>query len=129
MVKERVDSEKKEKLWDPSHKAAIAEVTRKLRVITIGNFWNDSFVIVIHVYKLYVFLQEFEREHPESTLKGLDKLKQEDLEAQVELLTEMDKVDKKNNGHSQGPTFDCVVFNDGEIWRYRFIMLCHIIKF
>ena len=51
-------------------------------------------------------------------MKGLDKLKQEDLEAQLELLTEMDKVDKKNNGHSQGPTFDCVVFNDGEIWRY-----------
>lgn len=32
MVKERVDNEKKEKLWDPSHKTAIAEVTRKLRV-------------------------------------------------------------------------------------------------
>lgn len=34
-VRERVDKEKKEKVWDPAHKVAVAEVTRKMRVYHI----------------------------------------------------------------------------------------------
>lgn len=32
IVKDRVDNDKKDKIWDPAHKAAIADITRKLRV-------------------------------------------------------------------------------------------------
>lgn len=85
-VKDRVDKSKKEKVWEPAHKVAAAEVTRKCR--------------------------EFEKEHPAENLKGNDKLKLEDLETQAELLSE---AEKKYQG--QGPTYDCVVFNDGEVWR------------
>lgn len=57
--------------------------------------------------------QEFEKEHPqESSVKGAEKLKLEDLESQLEILTE---VDKKYTG--QGPSYDCIVFNDGDVWR------------
>jgi tripeptidyl-peptidase-2 len=32
IVRERIEKERKEKLWDPGHKHAIAEATRKLQV-------------------------------------------------------------------------------------------------
>ncbi|XP_026279947.1 tripeptidyl-peptidase 2 [Frankliniella occidentalis] len=86
-VRERIAKDKKEKHWDPAHKLAAAEATRKCR--------------------------EFEKEHPqESSMKPLDKMISDDLEAQVEVLTEADK-----KYSSPGPAYDCVVFNDGDVWR------------
>lgn len=76
-------------------------------------FWR--LLIKLFVLDPFHIIQEFEKEHPtEANIKGLDKLKLEDLEAQMEILTEMDK-----KYCSQGPSYDCVVFNDGEIWRYE----------
>ncbi|KAK3925767.1 Tripeptidyl-peptidase 2 [Frankliniella fusca] len=86
-VRERIAKEKKEKNWDPAHKLAVADATRKCR--------------------------EFEKEHPQETnMKPFDKMISDDLEAQVDVLTEADK-----KYVSQGPTYDCVVFNDGDVWR------------
>ena len=59
--------EYKETKWDPGHKAALAEATRKL--------------------------QAFEAANPDPV--GLDKLVKEDLEAQVEMLNTLEK--KYNN--------------------------------
>ncbi|XP_021931036.1 tripeptidyl-peptidase 2 [Zootermopsis nevadensis] len=63
-LKERIESERKEKLWDPGHKSALAEASRKL--------------------------QEFEVKSPQPTTAS-DKLQKEELETQVEILTSLDK--------------------------------------
>ncbi|RLU16741.1 hypothetical protein DMN91_010941 [Ooceraea biroi] len=84
-LKERVVGERKKRLWDDGHKAAIAEACRQL--------------------------QEFESKNPQvSTLE--ERLQKEELEARVEVLNNMEK-----KYCDVGPTYDCVVFRDGNIWR------------
>ena len=63
-------------------------------------------------------LQAFEAANPDPT--GSDKLIKEDLEARVEMLNTLDK--KYAN---IGPCLDCVVFYDGEHWRYLFFFQIH----
>ncbi|PNF43825.1 Tripeptidyl-peptidase 2 [Cryptotermes secundus] len=84
-LRERIEKERKEKLWDPGHKCSLAEATRKL--------------------------QEFEIKNPKVSAVN-DKLHKENLEAQIEILTSLDK-----NYSDVGPAYDCVVFHDGQMWR------------
>lgn len=86
-LKERILKEYKENEWDPKHKAALSEATRKL--------------------------QAFETANPNPV--GAAKLAKEDLEMQIEMLNLLEK--KYSN---VGPCFDCIVFNDGEKWRWDF---------
>ncbi|XP_018353839.1 PREDICTED: tripeptidyl-peptidase 2 isoform X2 [Trachymyrmex septentrionalis] len=84
-LKERVVAERKKRLWDDGHKAALAEASRQL--------------------------QEFENKNPQlSTLE--ERLQKEELEARVEVLNNIEK-----KYCDVGPTYDCVVFHDGNIWR------------
>ncbi|XP_071441524.1 tripeptidyl-peptidase 2 [Hetaerina americana] len=83
-LKERVEKRRKEELWDPQHKLALAQATRKLI--------------------------EFDLKNPQPT--GKDKLKKEDLEAQIEVLNNLEK-----KYCDVGPAYDCVVFHDGGMWR------------
>ncbi|XP_017876642.1 tripeptidyl-peptidase 2 isoform X2 [Ceratina calcarata] len=56
-------------------------------------------------------LQEFETKNPQiTTLK--ERLEKEELEARVEVLNNIEK-----KYCDVGPTYDCVVFHDGEVWR------------
>lgn len=50
-----------------------------------------------------------------------DKLEKEELEARVEVLTNAEKkyVDV-------GPSYDCVVFHDGEMWRWIFVTFFYL---
>jgi tripeptidyl-peptidase-2 len=50
-----------------------------------------------------------------------DKLHKEDLEAQIDILTSLDK-----NYNDVGPAYDCVVFHDGQMWRQVLISSCLI---
>ncbi|CAL7943225.1 unnamed protein product [Xylocopa violacea] len=84
-LRERVLQERKKRLWDNSHKSALAEASRQL--------------------------QEFEAKNSQlTTLK--ERLEKEELEARVEILNNMEK-----KYSDVGPTYDCVVFHDGEVWR------------
>ncbi|CAF4861656.1 unnamed protein product [Pieris macdunnoughi] len=87
-VKERIQEHRKEHLWDVGHKTVFAEANKKL--------------------------QEFESEvvSKNSTLSAEDKLIKEELEAKIEVLQ---SADKKYN--DLGPTYDCVLFHDGNVWR------------
>ncbi|KAJ7369433.1 tripeptidyl-peptidase II Tpp2, partial [Desmophyllum pertusum] len=83
-LKERRVKERREKLWDPHHQVCSAEATRRL--------------------------DQWDAEHPNPTVQ--EKLIREDLQAQVETLTSLDK-----SYSDTGPVFDCVVFHDGHTWR------------
>ncbi|XP_063827389.1 tripeptidyl-peptidase 2 [Ostrinia nubilalis] len=87
-LRERVQEHRKEHLWDVGHKPAFAEANKNL--------------------------QEFEAElTPKGTnLSQEDKLLKEELEARVEVLQ---NAEKKYN--DLGPTYDCVLFHDGTVWR------------
>lgn len=84
MLKGRRVKERREKLWDPPHQVCTAEATRRL--------------------------DQWDAEHPNPSVQ--EKLIREDLQAQVEMLTSLDK-----NYSDTGPVFDCVVFHDGHTWR------------
>ncbi|XP_076661783.1 tripeptidyl-peptidase 2-like [Halictus rubicundus] len=56
-------------------------------------------------------LQEFEAKNPQITTLE-ERLKKEELEAKVEVLN---NIEKKYS--DAGPTYDCVLFHDGEVWR------------
>ncbi|OXU24497.1 hypothetical protein TSAR_010597 [Trichomalopsis sarcophagae] len=56
-------------------------------------------------------LQEFEAKHPQLTTSQ-EKLEKEELEARVDYLNNLEK-----KYEDVGPTYDCVVFHDGQIWR------------
>lgn len=59
----------------------------------------------------YRYSKEFENKNPQvSTLE--ERLQKEELEARVEVLNNVEK-----KYCDVGPTYDCVVFHDGNIWR------------
>lgn len=86
-LKERIVKERKKKHWDAAHKPLVAEVCRKI--------------------------EEFQNQNPDaSSYTFKHKLQKEDLESQLEVLNNMEK---KYADH--GPSYDCVVFNDGSQWK------------
>ena len=73
--------------WQPMHKTVTAEAMRQL--------------------------QEFQNSHSDASADSTEeKLIREDLQSRVDFLKQLDKkfVDL-------GPTYDCVVFNDGNHWK------------
>lgn len=87
VLKERMQKERKEKMWDPNHKLLLATAIRDL--------------------------QEFDDKHPNSNqLDQDDRFKREELEAKVDILNTLEK--KYND---IGPVYDCVVFHDGNSWK------------
>ncbi|XP_050554700.1 tripeptidyl-peptidase 2 isoform X2 [Spodoptera frugiperda] len=87
-LKERMQEHRKEHSWDIGYKPAFAEANKQLQ-----DFETDV------VYKSVVLSPE-------------DKIQKEELEARVEVLH---TAEKKYN--DVGPTYDCVLFNDGSVWR------------
>ncbi|CAH3020619.1 unnamed protein product [Porites evermanni] len=83
-LKERRVKERRDKLWNPYNQACMAETARRL--------------------------DQWDAEHPSPSAQ--EKLIKEDLQAQVEMLTSLDK-----SYSDTGPVFDCVVFHDGHTWR------------
>ncbi|XP_077291266.1 tripeptidyl-peptidase II [Arctopsyche grandis] len=91
-LKERVQEHRKEFLWDPKHKLALADATRE--VVDLDNLSRAA--------------------RPKMSLieSTDDKLFREDTESRLEALMTLEK--KFND---VGPSYDCVLFNDGEVWR------------
>ncbi|KAH9635138.1 hypothetical protein HF086_000859 [Spodoptera exigua] len=87
-LKERVQEHRKEHSWDIGYKPAFAEANKNLQ-----DFENDV------VSKNPILSPE-------------DKIQKEELEARVEVLQ---NAEKKYN--DVGPTYDCVLFHDGNVWR------------
>ncbi|CAG2104207.1 unnamed protein product [Medioppia subpectinata] len=86
-MRERMAKEYTENEWQPMQKTAIAEAVRQL--------------------------QEFERTHSDASADNTEeKLIREDLQSRVDFLKQLDK-----KFTDLGPTYDCVVFNDGKHWK------------
>jgi tripeptidyl-peptidase-2 len=86
-LRERMAKEYTENEWQPMHKTVTAEAVRQL--------------------------QEFQNKYPDSSSDTpSQKLIREDLQSKVDFLKQMEK--KFND---LGPTYDCVVFNDGKLWK------------
>ncbi|XP_022822336.1 tripeptidyl-peptidase 2 isoform X2 [Spodoptera litura] len=87
-LKERMQEHRKEHSWDIGYKPAFAEANKNL--------------------------QDFETDvvSKNPVLSPEDKIQKEELEARVEVLQ---TAEKKYN--DVGPTYDCVLFHDGTVWR------------
>ncbi|XP_024939416.1 tripeptidyl-peptidase 2 isoform X3 [Cephus cinctus] len=72
-------------------------------------FWDDGHKT--NLAEATRQLQEFETKIPQPSTAE-EKLDKEELEARVEVLANAEK-----KYQDVGPTYDCVVFHDGEIWR------------
>ncbi|CAG2111388.1 unnamed protein product, partial [Medioppia subpectinata] len=84
---EMMTNEYMENEWQPMQRIAIAEAVRQL--------------------------QEFERTHSDASADNTEeKLIREDLQSRVDFLKQLDK-----KFTDLGPTYDCVVFNDGTHWK------------
>ena len=99
ILKERVLKERLDRLWEPGHKKNVARIT------------ND--------------IEAFEASKSGEIVTGVDKLNKDNLDAGLDLLMQMDKKMRTNNGLSGslsgvdadvGPTFDVVSYFDGEHW-------------
>ncbi|WAR28137.1 TPP2-like protein [Mya arenaria] len=84
ILRDRICKERREKTWDPLTREAIAQATKAL--------------------------EEFDAAHTNPNQE--EKQERENLQAEVDILTDMDK-----KYSDCGPVYDCVVFNDGETWR------------
>lgn len=84
---DRITKERKEKKWDPAHKAALADANHQLFEINKNNETNKGIP------------------------NRLEKLNKEDVEAKVECLTQLEK-----KFADLGPSYDCIVFHDGDSW-------------
>ncbi|CAL4069880.1 unnamed protein product [Meganyctiphanes norvegica] len=90
-LRDRIIKERKDKNWDPVHKVLLAESQRKLQAIENSKSNGTG---------------------SNGGTNFLEKLIKEDAEARVALLNSLEKK------HSDlGPAYDCVVYNDGEVWR------------
>uniref|UniRef100_A0A1B6E6S6 Peptidase S8/S53 domain-containing protein n=1 Tax=Clastoptera arizonana TaxID=38151 RepID=A0A1B6E6S6_9HEMI len=105
-LQERIKKLRKEKLWDPGHKAALSESTRKLNNITKNLDLNKA---------ASPSREEF--------------LIKDEAQAQVDILT---SVEKKFN--DVGPIYDCILYHDGDMWRACLnvsetgdLELCHVL--
>ncbi|XP_067010836.2 tripeptidyl-peptidase 2 [Anabrus simplex] len=110
-LRERIEKERKEKLWDPPQKEALADATRRLQeyersLQAAGTQANASKPGAKADTKAEADTK------PGAAITTEEKLIKEDLEAQVEVLNSLEK--KYND---VGPAYDCVVFHDGEMWR------------
>ncbi|XP_062522156.1 tripeptidyl-peptidase 2-like isoform X3 [Corticium candelabrum] len=88
LLRTRLNTEIKKKLWDPAHERSLAVAAQEL------DHWND------------------EHSDKTATLTRNEKLMKEELEYRVELLTKFDK-----EQDIAGPVYDCIVFHDGNTWR------------
>ncbi|CAD5113100.1 DgyrCDS2291 [Dimorphilus gyrociliatus] len=85
LLRERLSTEYKKKIWDPQHREKLAEAVKKL--------------------------EDFDRE-PSVELSQEEREIREDLQHQIDVLN---STEKKYNFPPK--IFDCVVFNDGKVWR------------
>jgi tripeptidyl-peptidase-2 len=92
-LRERIAKEYTENEWQPMHKTVTAEAVRKL--------------------------QEFQNSHSDASADNIDeKLIREDLQSRVDVLKGLEK-----KFIDLGPTYDCVVFFDGVMWRSLLLLL------
>lgn len=91
-LEKRIKTEYRDKVWNPSHAKAKVEALRKL------NEFNDK------VKKTSA--------KSEVNLNNDQKLEMEELQAAVDNLNQLEQ-----KYTDLGPSYDCVVFHDGEMWR------------
>jgi tripeptidyl-peptidase-2 len=99
-LRDRMSRERLEKLWDPGHKVNLAKTTSEIQVFEAAKSGTGD------------------------ALTGVDKLAKDNLDAGLDLLTQLDKKMRTNNGLGStngleadiGPTFDVVSFHDGQHW-------------
>jgi len=95
-VKDRVLGERLSKQWEPGHKRSLGEAVKRQQESEV-------------------------KERDVDSLSLLERLQKENLDAEVELLTSLDKKHRDtSHGHwlsDPGPVYDCLVWDSGKGWR------------
>lgn len=108
-VRDRVQKNRKEKLWDGPFKTTLAQCSQKLQEFNkVSMLYRlDSFCMRPRITQ-FLHLQGCEGKE----LSRDDKLLKEELENQVDVLNNLDK--KYND---PGAVYDFVLFHDGSHWK------------
>ncbi|KAB7497558.1 Tripeptidyl-peptidase 2 [Armadillidium nasatum] len=105
-LKERIIKERKEKSWDPIHRAYLSKAQKNIQSLKRVRVENQ---VPLNSRKHMAY----NNNRPTSPkLSDDEELQKENAEAELALLKQLEK--KYND---VGPSYDCVVFHDGSQWR------------
>ena len=121
ILRERMQKEKVEKAWDPHHKKSLAKITNAIEQFESSKSGETVTGIMVTLllkydWKNQIFLDV-----------GKDKLVKDNLDAELDLLMQMDKKMRSSGGQNCslangiidteiGPIFDVISYFNGEHW-------------
>lgn len=122
-LRDRLKKERKEKYWQPAHNQAVYSVQAKLNELNGQKSKSPAGDAVTSSTSEQSSNEEGSKSTSSSDVTDLaTTLNKEDLQTQLELLKDLE-----NKIKDVGPVYDCIVWHDGDTWRFFIFIYISII--